>query len=71
MRIKKAFTRTGKESVINERPTIFEKEHFARTNVPIGHALVRRSLLQFYLFLLVATLSLLNKLVSILSFISV
>lgn len=60
VRIKKAFTRTGRESVNNERPTIFEKEYFARTNVPIWHALVRRSSLQFYLFLLVATLLLLD-----------
>ena len=54
------FTRTEREPASIKRDTIFELEHYIVTIVPIQQILEIRSLLQFYLFLIVAILFLLN-----------
>ena len=54
------FTRNKRGPVNNDRSTIFEKEHYTGIIVLIWETVVKRSLLEFYLFLTVATLFLLK-----------
>ena len=60
--VHKVFTRTEREAVDNERSTLFGQENYIGSIVPIRRALVIRSLIEFYLFLIVATLLLSNEL---------
>ena len=56
----KCFFKNWWEPDNNLRSTILEKEHYTDTIVPTREALVIRSLLEFYLCFIVATLFLLN-----------
>ena len=56
----KRFPSTEREPVNNEGSIIFEYQHYKGTILPIRQALIIRPLLEFYSFLIVATLFLLN-----------
>ena len=53
--------RTEREHIKNERSTVFEEKHYIGIIAPMRHLLVLRVFLEFCLFLVVATLFLLNK----------
>ena len=53
--------RTEREHIKNEKSTVFEEEHYIGTIAPMRHLLVLRVFLELCLFLVAATLFLLNK----------